>query len=161
MCCVPICHPVDGCCLDPDVIWGGGISHTHANGYRESRPMGFQPSGSCVATSYEAGKLVYRLDQDSVTAAACKASSWLGECRLNVFGRINWTCVPPQGKARAHYSIQGTGNVDWIGERNVWMSLRTEALLLHRLRASLTDGELPGTRFQSKEIQISPGKRRE
>lgn len=46
-------RPVIDRCLDPAVFRGGGMSHTHANGYRDSCPMGCR-----VATSYEAGWLV-------------------------------------------------------------------------------------------------------
>src|SRR6218665_695563 len=59
MCCVPTCHPVVDRCLDPVVIQGGGLTHTQANGYHDSQPMGCQPSGSRVATSYGAGWRVY------------------------------------------------------------------------------------------------------
>jgi len=70
------------------------------------------------------------------------SSNWLGG-RLSVCSRCKaGTCVPPQGKGRAHHSNRkGNGQRRPDGEHNV-------------VDAFLTGGELPGTRFQSEEIQI-------
>ena len=44
------------------------------------------------------------LDRDSVAAATCKASSGSESAVSECSRRKAGTCVPPQGKVRAHYS---------------------------------------------------------
>src|SRR6218665_1041587 len=105
MCCVPTCHPVVDLCLDAVVDPGGELAHTQANGYHDSQPMGCQPSSSRVATPYGAGWLVYPCWTRKVSwwppvKQATGSASAVSVCS----GRKTGTCVPPQGKAKAHHS---------------------------------------------------------
>src|SRR6218665_1378453 len=115
MCCVPTCRPVVDRCLNPVVVQGGGLAHTHANGYHDSQLMGCQPSGCCCNSIWGRLAGMPRLDEESVMAATCKASNWLGGCHLSVFGTQNRNLRASAWEGGLTTAIEkGTGNVDWM-----------------------------------------------
>src|SRR6218665_2039205 len=98
MCCVPTCRPVVDRCLDPVVIRGGGLTHTQAAD--TTKPTYGLPTFGFSRCSSIWGRLagMTMSNRDSVTAATCKASSWLGECRLGVFEAKSWNLRASAGE---------------------------------------------------------------
>src|SRR6218665_3072670 len=119
MCCVPTCRPVVDRCLNPVVVQGGGLAHTHANGYHDSQLMGCQPSGCCCNSIWAGWRVcpgwTRKVSWRPPVKQATGSEGAISVCS----GRKTRTCVPPHRKGRAYHSNRkGNGQRRPDGEHN-------------------------------------------